>query len=485
LTSSRRAEKSSPFHGEIMLAIEIELLMGRYISAKLGARDVAEWPPHPQRLFSALVAAHFELEMGSTGEGALKWLENLPPPEICADLEPGARHAVNYWVPVNDESVRPDREQRDFRNPLERRNRQERCFPSVVPRDSIIVFQWPNAEGLELHREALERLIENVSYLGHSSSPVRACIRNRLVQPTIRPSAGGENVMRVPGPGRFDRLAAVYQLRLKDESIQPPIGRTASYETATFAGEAHSVFSTQALRLAFESGPRLALDSSLPLMQRCRDAVLSRLQTPALPCLSGHAIDGGPTTEPHLSFVPLANLDNKYSDGSLKGVALVLPRGVGTEIRRRLSYAVGKSWNLHLGPLGNISVRYIADDTDVLTSLEFSRYCERSSNWATVTPIALDRHPKRNGPSAEQIIADSCSRIGLPAPCEVRISDISAISGAPRVRDFHGNSKQTAGRVLTHALLKFETKIRGPVLLGAGRFIGLGVCLALDKRGRI
>jgi CRISPR-associated protein Csb2 len=37
-----------------------------------------------------------------------------------------------------------------------------------------------------------------------------------------------------------------------------------------------------------------------------------------------------------------------------------------------------------------------------------------------------------------------------------------------------------ASRQLTHAVLQFPEPVRGPVLLGVGRFAGLGLCRAHD-----
>src|SRR5690606_20928581 len=41
----------------VMIAIDVEFLTGRYIATSYNDRSRAEWPPHPARLFSALVAA--------------------------------------------------------------------------------------------------------------------------------------------------------------------------------------------------------------------------------------------------------------------------------------------------------------------------------------------------------------------------------------------------------------------------------------------
>jgi CRISPR-associated protein Csb2 len=466
----------------IMLGIEVEYLMGRALATRVGERNQAEWPPHPQRLFSALVAVHSELGLGSKSRDALMWLESLPAPEIRAELEPSYRQVLSHWVPVNDEAFKLDKSKADFRHPLERRNRQERFFPAAVPADPVVIFQWPDATGLDLHREALTRLVENIAYLGHSASPVRACVRGDPVDPTLRPSEDGEISVRVPGPGRFNRLENVYELRLQNESVQPPLGRLQNYSPN--ARSPHTLFSPRAVTVAFEGGPRLALDSTLPMMQHLRKALLARFNTPAPAALTGHQPEGPPTRDPHIALVPLAFVNSRYADGSLKGAALVLPRDSEGSLRRLLMSAVDAPWQLHLGPLGSIGIRRVEEPDNELQSLRFSSYTPAAICWATVTPLVLDRHAKKKGPTVQAIIGESCTRIGLPHPTDIQVGPMSPFTGVPRLQDFHGQAKQTDGRVRTHVLLRFPVPVSGPMLLGAGRFIGLGVCMPFNERRR-
>ena len=61
-----------------MLAIEVELLAGRYSATAHNDRGRAEWPPHPARFFSALVAALHDKEPVDAHEReALVWLVKL------------------------------------------------------------------------------------------------------------------------------------------------------------------------------------------------------------------------------------------------------------------------------------------------------------------------------------------------------------------------------------------------------------------------
>lgn len=462
-----------------MLAIEVEYLMGRAIATQIDERNQAEWPPHPQRLFSALVAAYAELDLGAEARAALEWLESLPPPSIRADLSPSRRQVAEHFVPVNDEAIRSEKGKIDFRHPFERRNRQSRFFPAVVPQDPVITFQWDQA-GETTHQAALRTLVENLTYLGHSASPIRACLRGEAVEPTLVPDDEGDCELRTPGPGRLQRLEAVHQQRLTNEAMQPPLGRTTTYGRPA---QPRSVFSTQALVMSFAQGPKLSLDASLPLMQRLRDALLARLNERLPAPLSGHAPDGSPSRDPHLALIPLAFVDARHADGSLKGAALVLPHALDPSERRRLRSVIDEPWPLHLGSLGSISMQLLATKPDDLQALQFTKwYAGSATCWASVTPVVLDRHPKKNGATAETIIAESCVRIGLPRPVEVRIGNASVFKGAPPVHAFLGRSSRTTGRPMQHVLVRFAYEVRGPVLLGAGRFFGMGLCRPWTNR---
>jgi CRISPR-associated protein Csb2 len=85
-----------------MLALEVEFLLGRYAATDFRDRERPEWPPHPARLFSALVAAVYDSGLGESARAALLWLESLPAPHICAEEAPAAPTPVTVYVPVND-----------------------------------------------------------------------------------------------------------------------------------------------------------------------------------------------------------------------------------------------------------------------------------------------------------------------------------------------------------------------------------------------
>jgi CRISPR-associated protein Csb2 len=71
-----------------MFAIEVELLTGRYAATAHNDRSRAEWPPHPARFFSALVAVlHDRDEVDQAERAALLWLEQQDAPSLWVDPE--------------------------------------------------------------------------------------------------------------------------------------------------------------------------------------------------------------------------------------------------------------------------------------------------------------------------------------------------------------------------------------------------------------
>lgn len=88
-----------------MLALELELLGGAY-RATLPDGSNAEWPPHPERIFSALAQAWGDGGCDPNEREVLAWLEQQPPPAIEADAldQVSIRDAPTVYVPPNDQS---------------------------------------------------------------------------------------------------------------------------------------------------------------------------------------------------------------------------------------------------------------------------------------------------------------------------------------------------------------------------------------------
>ena len=78
------------------------------------------------------------------------------------------------------------------------------------------------------------------------------------------------------------------------------------------------------------------------------------------------------------------------------------------------------------------------------------------------------------------MIKETCTRIGLPEPREVVITQVSAHPGVPPSFAFPRlKRKDGSERRHSHAILVFDEPVCGPVLIGAGRFRGYGLCRSL------
>ena len=121
-----------------MLAIEVEYLLGRAYASDFRDQDEPEWPPHPDRLFSALIAAHHDTFGTEQERAALAWFQRLDPPEVSAG-EPGFGNSVVNFVPTNyagkSGSSHPDQ-----------RGKQPRTFPAQGPSSPVVHFIWRDAQ---------------------------------------------------------------------------------------------------------------------------------------------------------------------------------------------------------------------------------------------------------------------------------------------------------------------------------------------------
>src|SRR5262249_52891191 len=147
---------------------------------------------------------------------------------------------------------------------------------------------------------------------------------------------------------------------------------------------------------------------------------------------------------------------------------------------------------LTLRPGLAFSVRRVAEPRPHLRTLDPSLWCAEGVVWGTVTPILLDRFPgdlasrntdiaRRAEGEAQEAIVRACERIGLPQPRAVSLA-APCFRGSETAERFRRRDRRgLLPRVRVHALVDFGKPVRGPVLLGAGRYVGLGLCRPLDE----
>lgn len=481
-----------------MLALEIELLTGIY-RASLPDGSRAEWPPHPERVFSALVQAWGDGGCDARERAALEWLESLPAPMIEADdlLDCGERSAPTVFVPPNDSPRGKDM----VALLPERRPRQARNFRAVVPLNPIVKLIWQEARGEGEHRLALAALAHRVASLGHSASLVRVRFTesNANALPLWTPDVEGEASLRVPYHGRLGRLEGWLS---RDE--RPQTGMTVHYRKPPSASSAEppkSAFGGSDDWFVFEDvgGSRPDILAFARVAKCVRASLMTHGPQPPPEAISGHTSDGTPSSKPHTAIVPLANVGWPHASGDLLGFAIVLPREIANQDRGVALQALAGFAHLDRGEEAQAELRLSSTmlwrvertAAPSRASLKPTRWCAKSLSWASATPVLLDRFPDHNDPIEEaRLIANACCNIGLPEPSQIEIHKHSAIQGAPSAYPARGNRSipdwsfpagiKFASRPRRHVILRFAEPVEGPVMIGAGRFHGFGLCLPFE-----
>ena len=479
------------------LILEIEFLAGVCRATHSPASDRPDWPPQPDRVFSALVAAWAARGEQDIEREALEWLEAQPAPTIHAGGHT-ARTAPAVFVPPNDHRASKTAETYLKVMPMTR-PRQPRRFPVAHLEDPVMAMVWgfgPEPKVLA----ALDALARDIGYLGHSASLVRCRFLSSATPELKHPSAFAQ---RQVYPGRLQELIRAHRrnpvrpvvlpgaIALPEPPAPPPPRDAGWLVLEAIGGVVPDIRAAalvgRTLRRALMSGyRRIDMADEIPAF------------------VSGHESDGSLLRAPHLGIVPMAFAGFPHADGRLFGFALVPTaqtalRDVpglraafeaiaeydhGSERRViELKYAPQRK-PLLLSPAGAASKR----------SLEPGPYLQPARVWASLTPIVLDRHLKRYDEGrVRELIAQSCTNIGLPRPdpgC-IQAGKHSAVEGAPPTGPRPDAPPWTrwrvpdplATRLLIHAVIDFGRAVAGPVMLGAGRFSGLGLCRRFGEAG--
>lgn len=399
----------------------------------------------------------------------------------------------------------------------DRRTRQPRTFPCATPAHPSFGFVWPEDAPAPV-RAALARLMSRLVRLGHSSSQVRGALAGaaeieELATKVARylPDAdAGDRVIRWVGAGQTQRLRRAFdQHRETTPRVMPArFVRYRSGATRARPEEApRSMFGSDLIVLARTAGPRLPITSVAGLARQVRRALMSFADQPVHEVISGHRPDGAASEVPHMAVVPLPVVTGPHADGALIGLALVLPRALDAEARAAVMRALARFEEehrtedamdaprlpIHLGDAGTLELQRDAWGEDRRITLRPATWIGPSRRWASATPIALDRNPgdlhdadlgRRRAAFQEATAAviAAVQRIGLPAPIEVDVLRSCVLPGTAKPLHYprFPIARHRPQRVLVHARLLFEAPVLGPVLIGAGRYHGLGLCLPVD-----
>ena len=492
--------------------ITVRLHDGRY-------HGMGDGPPSPARLFQALVAGaglSGPLEEGESK--ALKWLQELDAPVIASPVMVDGQSFKNY-LPNND---------LDAMGGDARRIGKIRTWKAVRPRvfdvGIPLLYAWAfhAAEDSERQAQAVCALAERLYQFGRGVDMAWAwgeVLDGEELEARLSNYPG--LVYRPSGDGRSRTLACPQPGSLVSLEERYAAGRR-RFQTERQGQAAKQLFSQppkpRFVQVAYESPPsrrvyeiregtREASFGVWPLARASalvvwlRDGAARQLRK-ALPdnipeierVLVGRKADGADDglTSSRVKIVPLPSIGHHHADRGIRRILVEVPPSCtlraddvhwafsGLEL---VDPETGEVPNLILTPSRDESMlaHYGAGDS-VLSRV-----------WRTVTPAALPDPARRIEPTrmvaeakdgaeraAEQVraaaaVTQALRHVEVRAQVEaIRVQREPFEAKGERVETFAPGTRFAKER-LWHVEITFNAPIAGPLVIGDGRFLGLGV----------
>jgi CRISPR-associated protein Csb2 len=482
--------------------------IARYHGIHQGA---PEWPPAPARVFQALVAgvARGNL-LPESVVPALEWLERLDPPLIGAPVRtPGQRFSL--FVPNNDaDSLADPRDMSALRV-------KKAVHPSLFGGDEPFLYVWSLPEDAPLAQTIVQAANE-LYQLGRGVDMAwavgeildEADLQARLDEyrgVLHRPERGvqGDRMLPYPVAGSLASLlqrhrATKLRANGADRAVRtlftnPP---KPLFLRVSYARTRRQVVYELRHRTTDTPWP-WALDRVVKLVESLRDGAAARLQR-AMPdraeeierALVGRR-PGGEHTAPlaqRVRIVPLPSIGSVHADRAVRRVLVEVPSG---------------------SPLGAVDVEWAfsgLEPADVVTGdlrpfvvvpssgdTMLRHYLGPSRRWRTVTAVALPEKAKRRRIDPARLREEAKggkerleeeSRAVAAVQQALRHAEIRARALAIRVQrepfDTRGARAEAfapqtrfAKERLWHVEFELDRAVTGPLLIGDGRFLGLGL----------
>ncbi len=469
-------------------------------------------PPSPFRLFQALVAG-----VGISGpldeptRRALAWLEGLPDAPIIAAPRTVRGQSVSMFMPNNDLDAKGGDVRLIGEIRLATKVWRPRLFDARVP----WVYAWPFADTDEALASAICALSERLYQLGRGVDMAWAwgeildesTLEERLAKydgVVRRPSAGDGLLLACPHAGSLESLERRYRAtRFRHEAgrrvfVQPP--KPSYRQLAYESPPARHVFE---LRSTTDSERRVAwpLTGASSLVVAAREAVRERLSK-AMPTrtdeieryLVGRRSDGSNAAPPEsrVRLIPIPSIGMHYADRGIRRLVVEIPAACplgSDDVRWALSGV--ELFDSETGEVKDVLLSATADD-DMLRHYGVGA---GARVFRSVTPVALPEDAKRRRieptrraaeakrglervvevASASGAVIQALRHAGVSAPVDtIRVQREPFDAAGARVEPFADGTRFEKER-LWHVEIAFGAQVEGPLMIGDGRFLGLGL----------
>ena len=483
------------------LLISVYFNEGRYYGQDDGFDADEGWPPSPGRLFQALVAAAARgAHLPAEDESALSWLEKLAPPGVVA---PPARRgrAVKLFVPNNDLDAvggDPDRVSEIRVGKLWR--------PCLFDEREPVLYAWDFESGTR-EAERICSIAERLYQLGRGVDMAWAHGRSLGqdeadaildAHPGVLRRAGGSGRTPTPQNGTLNSLIEQYRGK-RTRLTREGTGRKARvlFTQPPRAAFRHVGYDHPPRRLHFElrnADGRFRpcpLAQAMPLVTGLRDTAAHRLQEslPTKTAVFERLIIGrnaGPQDlAQRVRLIPIPSIGAEHVDPSIRRIMVEVP--AACPIRTddlKWAFAGAGLHDPQTEEHRNVTV-VSAQDKQMA-----SRFLRDARTFRSITPVAIPNVQRRRLASGDVKAggerldeeAQACAAVKQAlrhAGTRVRPSAVRVQREPFQRKGVRADQFVAAPRFSKHALwhveLRFQEPIKGPLLIGDGRFVGLGL----------
>ena len=473
------------------LLITVRLYEGRYHGTRDGFDGAQGWPPSPGRLFQALVAAAARgASIPPTEQEALRWLEALPPPDVAAPAGRQGR-SVPQFVPNNDLDAKGGDPAKVADIRVSKHWRTVYFDPALPIR-----YVWRFGPPVEQAR-TLRAIAARLYQLGRGFDMASATaeiltaddVQQTLDSYDVVRSPGGHGEVAVACRGTLDSLVVKHQearRRFHRDSgttvfVQPP--RALFQHIGYNAPPRHLHFELRDGR-NFAAQP---LHTAGIFVASIRDAAAKRLTEhfPERTRLAERLIigrDAGPRdVSQRCRILPVPSVGTEHTDPSIRRVLVELP----TEFpfaKDDMAWAFsGLAIGSQARPDGQES-RLVATEDATMTR----RYAQPARLFRSITAAALGStvelahgtlatRRQRDEQQATAAVRQALRHAGVRTePTNIRVQREPLHRRGARAEAFAAGTR-FARRAMWHVELMFPTNVVGPLVLGDGRFVGLGL----------
>jgi len=488
----------------------------------------AEWPPSPARLFQALVAAACKGPvLAEADKDALEWLEELAPPAIAAPAShPG--QTFSHFMPNNDLDAKGG----DPHRIGEVRSATKRYRPRIFDPQTPVLYVW-SFESEDTFANRICEIAEQLYQLGRGVDMAWAVgevvdefeVESRLATypgSVYRPAPNGTgDTLPCPNPSSLHSLIVRYAAtkeRFKDQLIPAPtkkapsrkkvIGQTFAQPPKPHFGQI--AYASPATRLLYElrNGSQSAgfhvwpLRGAGALIKTIRDDCADRLETSlksqfpdmarAVKLVFGLCRDATEADKAsRIRIIPLPSIGHPHADRGIRRILVEIPPNCPIRVQDiDWAFASFCKFDTSTG-----EIEWMLTKAEEQTMLD--HYAIGSSEkpsfriWHTVTPMALPierPHGRNSGMQRASIEAHATNAVAqalrhagvVQKPESIRVQREPFDAKGALAQDFATDTRFDARR-LWHVELVFAQPIRGPLLAGNGRYLGLGLMTPVEQ----